>query len=366
MTIQMPFLAMHVLQPPLRTLPSSDQIQATASKRATFRKFMAEAPVRVGELALKQVCQEPAVHFSDASGELREKFIESIREAKKSIEIMTFTFSDNEIIQLLLQKAKEGVDVTIAIDKDHMSSLHPYRDQIKLITRITGEGRVHHKIMVIDEETVWIGSANLSPEAMLKQNNTMIQTRSKELAQAIHKEIEAFSGIGKRDPKPLPPFEVDGQTLELLLFPHVPFGVPNSPEKAINDAGKQRIIEMINEAKTSLQLAVCVWTDLDLAKAVINAKKRGVDVQVILWKKEDSLEVANLFEREKIMVVEKPRLPLMHNKWMIVDNQQFLNCSANWSKSWFSRNDESALIIKNLSQAQKQGLNDYWIKLLNS
>ena len=364
--IQESFLPLPILQPPLLTPPSSNQIQATASKRATFRKFMAEAPIRVNEWSLKQVCQEPTIHFSDSSGELRKKFIESIREAKKSIEIMTFTFSDSEIIQLLLQKVKEGVQVTIAIDKDHMGSLLPHKDLIKLITRNAGDGRVHHKLMAIDGETVWIGSANFSPEALLKQNNTMVQTHSKELAQAIHEEIGAFSGICKRDPKPLPPFEVEGQTLELLFFPHVPFGVLNSPEKAINDAGKQRIIEMINEAKKSLRFAICVWTDPDLAKAVINAKNRGVDVQVILWKKAESAEIAKLFEQENIKVIEKPHLSLMHNKWMFVDEQQFLNCSANWSKSWFSRNDESALIIQNVSHTQKQGLNDYWDQLLNA
>lgn len=327
---------------------------------------MAEAPLRIEQLSVRQIESPSTIYHSGPSGELRKKFLESLQGAKKSIECMTFTFSDPEILNLLLQKASEGIRVTVAIDRGHMQALLPYKDKINIVTRDEGEGRVHHKVTVIDGEQVWIGSANFSPDALLKQSNTMLHLRNKELAQAMHEEIEAFSSLRTRNPTLLPPIQVEGQTIELLLFPHVPFDAINPPEKALNEAGKQRIIDMINNAHSSIRLAVCVWTDMDLAKTVVDAKKRGVEVEVLFWKRADSAQVASYFDAAGIRVIEKPNLHLMHNKWMLVDNERFLNCSANWSKSWFSRNDESAIILNNLTPSQKQFVNDYWNELLLS
>lgn len=344
------------------SIPSSVEVPSyRRSTRATFRKFLAEAQTQINWAS-----PGPSIHFSTPSGELREAFLETIRQAKISIVCMTFTFSDPELIELLVQKAEVGVKVAVAIDKGHENFLWPYRDKITLITKDASQGRLHHKIMVVDQEKIWIGSANFSPEALLKQNNTMIHLESKELALALHQELEALSGVRKRNPVQPPPIKMEGHTIELLLFPRVPFGVANSPEKMLNEAGKKRIIEMIDSAKTSLRFAVSVWTDPDLASAVIRAKQRGVAVQVLVWKKSDSREIVSLFEREKILVIEKPHLTLMHNKWALIDNEHFLNCSANWSKSWFARNDESAILIHSLTLQEQQSLNDCWNELSNS
>ncbi len=307
---------------------------------------------------------EADIHFSDASGQLKQEYIQSISEAKSSVEIMTFTFSDPEMINLLAKKANEGVKITIVIDAGHRGSLISHADKFTLLTRTAGEGRVHHKITVIDQETVWIGSANLSPNALTLQNNTMICLKSREMAQALHEETEVFLGTRKRSPTPLPPISINGQQVELLMFPHVPFEAANPPEKALNDFGKKRILQMIEKARLNLRFAICVWTDPDLMKAVINAKNRGVNIEVIVWKREESTLQA--LEQAGITITQKRHLPLMHNKWMIADDEDFLNCSANWSKSWFSRNDESAVIINKLTDKQKQSLLTYWKQLLTA
>jgi phosphatidylserine/phosphatidylglycerophosphate/cardiolipin synthase-like enzyme len=121
---------------------------------------------------------------------------------------------------------------------------------------------------------------------------------------------------------------------------------------------------MIEKARLNLRFAICVWTDPDLMKAVIDAKNRGIGIEVIVWKREESTLQA--LEQAGITITQKRHLPLMHNKWMIADDEDFLNCSANWSKSWFSRNDESAVIINKLTDKQKQSLLAYWKQLLTA
>ena len=335
------------------------QYAIEALEKASTKSFGIQAiDAPSGESAVA----EATIHHSDPSGKLKEEYIQSISEAKSSIVILTYTFSDPDVINLLVKKAGEGIKVTIVVDKDHMGSLLPHAGKFSLLTRLTGEGRLHHKITVVDQESVWIGSANLSPDALTKQNNTVIRLKSKEMATALHEEMEVFLGTRERSSKPLPPITINGQKIELLLFPNVPFGVPNSPEKKLNDYGKKRILEMINGASKSLRFAVCVWTDPDLMQAVIAAKQRGVNVEVIVWKKEES--TLSALELAGINITQKPHLPLMHNKWMLVDDEDFLNCSANWSKSWFSRNDESSIIINKLTDQQRQNLLEYWTKLL--
>ena len=304
--------------------------------------------------------ESSTIHFADETGELKKEFTQSIANAKKSIVCMTFSFTDQQLINLLSKKRAEGVAITLVVDKEHMQLVSPYAFKFTLLTRTEGEGRLHHKITVIDDSTIWIGSANHSPSALTTQSNTMIRLESPQMAKALHEEMEVFAGLRKRNETPPSPFNVQGQNVELLLFPHIPVDVKNSPEQALNDYGRQKILNLIDQSKTNLKIAVCVWTDPDMAQAVVNAKKRGVDVEVILWKAIDSPNVYSQLKNAGVTIKETPNLTLMHNKWMLVDDSTFFNGSANWSKSWFTRNDESAVILNDLNTAQKAAIQDYW------
>ena len=342
------------------------QWTGTVSSRTAAVILPAPKTAEIAGLPLPEPGKDPVIYHSDANKKLRQAFLKSIADAKKSILIMTFTFSDEEIINLLVKKANEGVKVTIIIDKDQMNSVLKHANVLTLITRRIGEGRIHQKVMVLDEAVVWIGSANFSPEALTLKNNTMIGVYSPEMAKALHEEKEAFMGLRKRVSTPFPPIMIGGQKVEMLLFPCVPYGVENPPEKELNAYGKKRVLELINQAKANLRLAICVWTDPDLAQAVIQAKQRGVQVEILLWKAEESAAICNTFRNAGISVIEKPHLFTMHNKWMLVDNTTFFNGSANWSRSWFTRNDETAIILNNLRREQEQYLIDYWNALLRS
>ena len=61
-----------------------------------------------------------------------------------------------------------------------------------------------------------------------------------------------------------------------------------------------------------------------------------------------------------INVQINPKLGLMHNKFMYVDNTILVNGSANWSSSSFTRNDESFIVINKLTEEQQNYLDMYW------
>lgn len=294
-------------------------------------------------------------------GLLKERLKEVILEAKESILLFTFTFSDREFINLLNKKAKEGVDTKIVIDREHKGPLLTTgSDQLQILTRDSGEGRLHHKLLVVDNRFVWIGSANFTSQAFSFQENLMMGIDSKELAQFITQESEVFEkGLRRTQIEPLI-FSSKDQTLEYYLLPHCDSRF-NSLEKTINTRGKKELIQKISGAKEHIRICMMLWTEPELADAIIKAHHRGVFVEVLL--QDIKGDIASRLKHEGISVNKNSSLHFMHNKWMLVDNRYFIHGSANWSRSSFSRNDESFIILNDLDQEQIDYLNEYWTQL---
>lgn len=303
----------------------------------------------------------PQLYHTAEEGRLRQSFEKAIIEAKKSILIFTFSFSDLNFIELVNQKAEEGIDVVIIIDKDHRELLLKYgNDKFKIVTRNIGEGRVHHKILVVDEKNVWLGSANFSTAAFSSQENFVVGFKSIAFAKALHYEADVFQGYQNRQEEPTVVETFGDQKISLFLLPHSdPYY--NNIEKKINEKGKKQLLSLIRNATNSIKIAMMVWTDPELEKAVLDAHRRGVLVEVLL---QDMLDVVawNL-KKEGIFVMANPNINFMHNKWMWIDEMILVNGSANWSRSSFSRNDESFIVIENLTEEQKSYLKNYWAYL---
>lgn len=287
---------------------------------------------------------------------LRDEIMRTISEARQSILILTFTLSDPEILSLLNQKANDGIDVTVVIDKEHrLPILSLANTKIQVLTRSSGEGRVHHKILVVDEQYVWIGSANFTDSAFSSQKNLMVGVFSSELAHFLHREIEIFRGTAKRDPYTTPAFIVGEQVIRLGLLPHDGFP-PKKNEELINKYSKGLLLEIIQKAQHKIQISMMVWTDLDRANAIKNAYKKGVAVEVL------AADFGGLLPdliKAGIQVRVNPSLSFMHNKFMYVDNAILVNGSANWSKSSFTRNDESYIVLDPLTTEQQELLDSY-------
>lgn len=304
-----------------------------------------------------QIVESVTIAHTQDRMHLRGEIIRTISEARRSILILTFTLSDPEILLLLNQKANDGVDVTVVIDKEHrLPILSLANNKIQILTRSSGEGRVHHKILVVDEQYVWIGSANFTDSAFSSQENLMICVSSSELAHFLQREAEVFRGIAKRDPHTPPVFTVREQTIRLGLLPHDGFP-PKKNEEFINKYSKELLLEIIQHAKHKIQISMMVWTDLELANAIKNAYKRGVKIEVLAA---DFGGILPDLIKAGIQVRVNPSLSFMHNKFMYVDNAILVNGSANWSKSSFTRNDESYIVLDPLKIEQQELLDSYW------
>jgi phosphatidylserine/phosphatidylglycerophosphate/cardiolipin synthase-like enzyme len=118
------------------------------------------------------------------------------------------------------------------------------------------------------------------------------------------------------------------------------------------------ILREIEQAKQELLVAVYAFTSDDLASAVVQAKKRGVLVQVIIDREFDA---AN--EKSKGRFLEGQKIPLrrlsgikasavekdaglMHQKFAIIDRKLVFTGSYNWTHSADTLNDENLLLFR--------------------
>jgi phosphatidylserine/phosphatidylglycerophosphate/cardiolipin synthase-like enzyme len=118
---------------------------------------------------------------------------------------------------------------------------------------------------------------------------------------------------------------------------------------------QQSLLITLKMAKQSIYLQAYAFTDKDIADALIDAKKRGIDVQVILDKsnKTDKHSKASLLAKNGIKVYIDSPSGIAHNKVIILDQGTVVNGSYNFSSAAHSRNAENLLFIKNTELAQR-------------
>ena len=108
------------------------------------------------------------------------------------------------------------------------------------------------------------------------------------------------------------------------------------------------------------------WTRFDLADAVISAKKRGVNVEVILDRNASngvSQKIAKKLLEGGISVRVNQGQELLHHKLLLIDNETLVNGSANWTKAAFTNNDDFFLILSPLTDSQRKALDEMWAEI---
>jgi len=115
------------------------------------------------------------------------------------------------------------------------------------------------------------------------------------------------------------------------------------------------IVNQIDQAKANIRVQAYSFTSAPIAKALLNAKKRGVDVQVILDKsqKTQRYSSATFFKNVDIPVFIDSRHAIAHDKVMIIDSEKVITGSFNFTKAAEERNAENVLVIQSPELADK-------------
>ena len=123
------------------------------------------------------------------------------------------------------------------------------------------------------------------------------------------------------------------------------------------------IVKEINIAQENIRVQAYSFTSLPIANALINAQRRGIDVQVILDEshRKDSHSVMPLLKKNRIPIMIDERPAIAHSKIMIFDQNTVLTGSYNFTKSAQERNAENVLLIQGDTALTKR-YNDNWMR----
>jgi len=105
------------------------------------------------------------------------------------------------------------------------------------------------------------------------------------------------------------------------------------------------IVSLINSSKKTLNIAIYEIDHPDIVKAIVEAKKRGVKVEMVM---DDRMRKEWAYKRlinEKIPVVFDDREPFMHDKFVVIDSQVVITGSTNFKESCIYRNDNNLVVI---------------------
>jgi phosphatidylserine/phosphatidylglycerophosphate/cardiolipin synthase-like enzyme len=119
------------------------------------------------------------------------------------------------------------------------------------------------------------------------------------------------------------------------------------------------ILREIEQAKKELLVAVYAFTSDDLATALVQAKKRGLMVQVVVDREFDlaneKSSKAKFFDTQKIPLrrisgiksnAGEKESGLMHQKFAVFDRRIVFSGSYNWTHSADRSNDENLLLFR--------------------
>jgi phosphatidylserine/phosphatidylglycerophosphate/cardiolipin synthase-like enzyme len=131
----------------------------------------------------------------------------------------------------------------------------------------------------------------------------------------------------------------------------------NAPTKIFfspNGGATQAIIKEINDAKSEILVQVYSFTSSPIAKALVDANKRGVQVEAILDKsqrKEKHSEAAFL-SKMKLPTYIDSKHTMANNKIIIIDKTTVITGSYNFTTASEQNNAENLLIIKSKELAK--------------
>lgn len=124
-----------------------------------------------------------------------------------------------------------------------------------------------------------------------------------------------------------------------------------SPQGGCTDA----VVRILDAAKQSIYVQAYSFTSQEIARSLVEAHRRGVQVKVILDKsqKTEKYSSADFIAHAGIPLQIDSRHAIAHNKIMVVDGQTVITGSFNFTRAAEEHNAENLLVIQNRELAAR-------------
>ncbi len=232
--------------------------------------------------------------------------------------------------------------MTIYYDTEGSPNLFRYLPDADLHP-IKNTGLMHQKILVLDQEMIFIGSANLTTPSLRMHDNLVIGFVSPLIAKFLQEHKPYEPGHLKTT--------LANQNLELWLLPDT------------SGQTLQALKTHIQSAKHSIQAALFTFTHPELVEELIQAHKRGLPVSIVIDMHSGLGASAKALEQLKkagVAVALSQGVQLLHHKFLYIDGQTLITGSANWTKAAFAKNSDLLLALHPLTSEQKRFMKRLW------
>lgn len=295
--------------------------------------------------------------------------LNQINSAQTSIDMAVYGWEKNLVLEEGIKNAKSrGVKFRLVYDE--VTNQKDYYPDIKNLVRLSdthnsdySENKtftnmlMHNKFMIFDNQKVLTGSMNYSRTGLSGFNaNSLLLINSKEISAKYTQEFEQMLSGKFHKNKTLLSKQtyILGDTKITPLF---------SPKDMIIT---NNIIPLINNSQKYIYIPAFLVTHKSMIDSLISAKKKGVDVKIII----DATSTNNY---KKIKTLRDNGIQLkvenyagkMHSKSIIIDDKYLVLGSMNFSYSGENKNDENSIIIENQRLAKYyRGYFEYlWSKI---
>lgn len=293
--------------------------------------------------------------LSDCSTEACLDLLNEINNAKDSIDFAIYgIYNQPKIYNALVNAYKNGVKIRWVTDVDAKGNY--YQDTLKLMriipdyktddvicnSKSVKDAIMHDKFFIFDNKRVWTGSANITDTDFSDFNaNNAVLVNSSQIANLYSKEFNQL-------------YEGKFHTCKMtqagneatLLDENTKINVYFSPQDLIIT---NQIIKVVDNSKKYVYMPIFYFTSKPLAKSLILARQRGVDVRVITDATNASGEhsVHKDLRKAGVKVKVENKAGKMHMKTIVIDDKYSVIGSMNFTKSGEKYNDESVMIIEN-------------------
>lgn len=261
---------------------------------------------------------------------------DAINNAKVSLKIKMFIFSDPDLIKAVIDAKVRGVDVKVMLNPARRSGEEENEETRKKLEEAGIEvkdsnpefGITHEKSMVVDEETAFIKSLNWATKNLTSTRDYAVITNHK------HEVSEVIAGFDS---------DWNREKFELGDSAHLIWCRGN---------GRERIAQLIDGAKHTLFVQNERYQDSVIIERLVRAAIRGVKVHVMALsphslKKEKLVEgVGGLRIMDDVGIkIHKLRHLKLHGKMLLADGSRAIIGSINLAPGSFDDRRELAIEI---------------------
>jgi phosphatidylserine/phosphatidylglycerophosphate/cardiolipin synthase-like enzyme len=280
----------------------------------------------------------------------RDRIVELIRAAKSSIDLEIYQLQDRAVVAALEDAARRGVRVRVMLEPKTVGfqNFVPVSNELKSahveVTTTPPDFDAHHnvdhaKFAILDGKELVFSSGNLVRSGLGGVTDRRFDNRDFWIEDTREASVRDAQRVFDAD---LARRSTKGDEFPSLVL---------TPDNA-----KDRILSLIRSAKTSLRVYNQSLSDADVIQAILDAKKRGVDVRVLLGFQPDSPKNPQTIEQLRKGGVDAKllRRHYLHAKAIIADDRGYVG-SQNFTGGGLGNNRELGEIIDDASFARQLG-----------